>query len=33
VGLGFMYGFEDFWPALIIVVGVIVLIYYIRQSM
>lgn len=33
IGLGFAYEFQDLWPALIIVVGVIVLIYYIRQSM
>ncbi len=32
IGLGFIYGFEDFWSLGIIAVGVIILIYYIRQS-
>lgn len=32
IGAGITYGFEDFWPAIIIAVGAIMLLYYIRQS-
>lgn len=32
VGSAFIYGFEDFWPVILIVAGIILLIYYIRQS-
>ncbi len=32
VGGGIAYGFEDLWPLIIIAVGVLLLIYYIRQS-
>jgi hypothetical protein len=32
LGVGFIYGFEDFWPIVIIAVGIVILLYYIRQS-
>ena len=32
LGVGFVYGFEEYWPLIIIVIGVFFLIYYIRQS-
>jgi len=32
IGMGFAYGFENFWPYLIVGVGVIMLLYYIRKS-
>lgn len=32
LGTGFLYGFEEYWPLLIIAIGVVILIYYIRQS-
>lgn len=32
VGGGIAYGFEDLWPLIIIAVGVLLLIYYLRQS-
>ncbi|MGD2249351.1 MAG: hypothetical protein PVF58_13165 [Candidatus Methanofastidiosia archaeon] len=32
VGMGIVYGFEEFWPVIIIVAGVIILLYYLRQS-
>lgn len=31
-GSGLVYGYEEIWPYIIIVVGVLVLIYYLRQS-
>lgn len=32
IGAGITYGFEEFWPAIIIAIGVIMLLYYLRQS-
>ncbi|MFQ6088797.1 MAG: hypothetical protein ACE5K0_07855 [Candidatus Methanofastidiosia archaeon] len=32
VGAGIVYRLEEFWPVIIIAVGVLILIYYIRQS-
>jgi multidrug transporter EmrE-like cation transporter len=32
IGMGFFYGFEEVWPVIIIVAGVIILLYFMRQS-
>lgn len=32
VGMSLAYGFEDYWPIIIIAIGVVLLLYYIRQS-
>lgn len=32
VGAGIVYGFEEYWPVIIIAIGALLLIYYIRQS-
>jgi hypothetical protein len=32
IGAGIAYGFEEFWPVIIIAIGVLMLLYYIRQS-
>jgi len=31
VGMGFVYGFKDFWPMTIIAIGIVLLLYYIRR--
>lgn len=32
IGMGFVYGFENLWPYVLFAIGIVLVLYYIRQS-